>query len=215
MSGKTAAPAKAPRPAAKRSKAQDKGVIALKGPGGLPRTGKRRTAAPAETPIVTVPAASELKALRLERIKQRARAGRPPEPPPVVAPEIEPPVAELAAEPPVAEGRAASELLPEPPVAELAAEPPVAELPPEPPVAVLEVAPSIVEPEAPPVVPPAAEPGAPPAAIVELIQAMPTAITAPPPRPTWSPPPRPRRSRTAVGLLVRAVSTLLRWGLRR
>jgi hypothetical protein len=201
MRAKTASPGTASRPAAKQRKgAQDKGVIALKGPAGLPRTGKRRAEPASES-------AGALKAKRLERIRERARvkpaAEAAPEPQPPVETRIEPEA------PPI--------VVAEAPVVVVAEAPPevvvVAEAPPE--IVVVAEAPAVEAPpevvvvvEAPPEVVVVAE--APPPAIVEATPVERT-MTATAHRQPWAPP-RPRRPRTAAGLIVLAVSTLIRWG---
>ena len=91
----------------------------------------------------------------------------------------------------------------------------VAEAPPE--VLVVAEAPAVVV-EAPPEVVVVAE--APPEVVVvaeapapAVVEATPVerTMTATAHRQPWAPP-RPRRPRTAAGLIVRAVSTLIRWG---
>jgi hypothetical protein len=187
MRDKTESPTEASRPAAKQRKARDKGVIALKGPGGLPRTAKRpargrkQTAAPAaavesmkirtEPPRPAEPTASELKTLRLERIKQRASVKRPAVAPSSAAPVEAPPAAKQA--PPVA--------MEVPPVAIEVA----------PPDAVIEAAP----------------------ATFSLALAPEQSMSPSSHRRPWSPPTaRRRRTSTPVALVARVIATLLRWG---
>jgi hypothetical protein len=79
----------------------------------------------------------------------------------------------------------------------------VVDAPPE----IVAEAPAVVA-EAPPEVVVVAE--APPPAMVEIAPVERT-MTATAHRQPWAPP-RPRRPRTAAGLIVRAVSTLIRWG---
>jgi hypothetical protein len=143
MRVKTASPDKASRPAAKQRPARDKGVISLKSPDLLPRTAKRpaqggrkqATATETAVAVVETPTASELKTMRLERIKERAGVKRPDAPStPVAAPRTRP----------VRKRKTTSE---ETPTVAAAPAPEVRE---DPPVAVLEVAPAIPELEAPP-----------------------------------------------------------------
>ena len=143
-----------------------------------------------EAQIPAPPSAGELKAQRLARIRERARA----KPPVEADPEPQPPV-ETPTEPEV------------PPVVVAVAETPVeivvvAEAQP----VVMAEAPPVIEPEAPPVV--LAEP--PPPAVV-VIAPVERTMTPSLHHQPWAPP-RPRRPRTAAGLIVRAVSTLIRWG---
>ena len=139
--------------------------------------------------VPAAPSASELKAKRLARIRERARvkpaAEAAPEPQPLVETPIEPEA------PPVVVAEAPPEVVV------------VAEAPPE--IVVVAEAPPEIVAEAPVV---AAE--APPLAIVEATPVERT-LTATAHHQPWAPP-RPRRPRTAAGLIVRAVSTLIRWG---
>jgi hypothetical protein len=220
MRAKTESPGKTSRPAAKQRKAQEKGVIALKGPAGLPRTGKRRAESAAEVALEpqapAAPSASELKTMRLARIRERARAKPPvealPEPQPPAETPIEleaPPVVVAEAPPPVVVAEAPS------PVVVAEAPPVVVVEAPPPPVVVVEAPPPVVVEEAPPPVivaeaPPVVVVEAPSPAVVEITSVERT-LTPASHRQPWAPP-RPRRPRTAAGLIVRAVSTLIRWG---
>jgi hypothetical protein len=204
MRDKTASPTEASRPAAKQRKAQDKGVIALKGPGGLPRTAKRpargrkQTAAPVtavetvdsrtEPPRPAEPTASELKTMRLERIKERAGVKRP-----AVATS---PAPEFQPEAPAAQvGSAPMEAAPvlEAPPAVVEAPPAVIEAPP----AVIEAPPAVIE--------------APPATLSLAVPPEKTMSPSAHRRP-WSPPTARRRTSTPVALVARVISKLLRWG---
>jgi hypothetical protein len=204
MRDKTASPTEASRPAAKQRKARDKGVIALKGPGGLPRTAKRpargrkQTAAPVtavetvdtrtETQSPAEPTASELKTKRLERIKERAGVKRPAVAPSPAAPAETPPVAMVV--PPVAIEVAPAEVSPvaiETPAATEVAASPSSEAQP----AVIEAAP----------------------ATFSLALAPEQSMSPPSHRRPWSPPTaRRRRTSLPVALVARVISTLLRWG---
>jgi hypothetical protein len=211
MRDKTASPTEASQPAAKQRKPRDKGVIALKGPGGLPRTAKRpargrkQTAAPVtsvetvatrtESPSPAEPTASELKTKRLERIKERAGVKRPAVAPGPAAPVEAPPVAmeapPVAMEvPPVAIEVAPAEVSPvaiETPAATEVAASPSSEAQP----AVIEAAP----------------------ATFSLALASEQSMSPPSHHRPWSPPTaRRRRTSLPVALVARVISTLLRWG---
>jgi hypothetical protein len=230
MRDKTASPTEASRPAAKQRKPRDKGVIALKGPGGLPRTAKRpargrkQTAAAVtavetadtrtEPPSPAEPPASELKTMRLQRIKERAVVKRPavatspaPEAPPETAAAESGPASTEA--PPVAIEMVPADVSPvtiEPPLA--AIEPPLAAI--EPPLAAIEPPLAAIEPPLAAIEPPLAaiEPATLSLAVPPEQSMSPSSHRRP-----WSDPTaRRRRTSTPVALVARVISTLLRWG---
>jgi hypothetical protein len=195
MRVKEASPAKVSRPGAKKRPPRDRGVISLKGSADPP------SHAPASV--------SDLKTMRLERIKERAGAKRPAGPrsplaAPIARPERKrkPTSEETPSTASTAVMQAPAVVMEAPPVIEA---PTVTEAPA---VATQEVA---VE-----MAPVTAEaPGAP----VEAAPAV-TALAAPVDRDlsatahrrAWSPPKAPRRTSTPVTLAVRLISKLLRWG---
>jgi hypothetical protein len=233
MRVKTASPAKVSRPAAKQRPAGDKGVISLKGAGGIPRKGKRPARGgvkqspdtqtvvtaletPADPPSPATPSASDVKTMRLERIKERAGAKRPVAPSsPVAAPVARPqrkrrPTSE---ETPSAAPMPAMEVpavvMEAPAVIEAPAV--VMEAP-----AVIEVAPVI---EAPAVAAPVdtspgvvadVQPVAP--AVTSLAAPVDRGLSATAHRRAWSPPEARRRTSSPVTVAVRLISKLLRWG---